>query len=201
MDTGRRAGRREPSAGFHCRGRPPPRPAPGRLPRPARLVGRASRPVLEPGLGFLRRHRRQGRAAGGRPRQDAGHALSPGCDTEFRREPAAALGQRRGDRVPRRGQGRHPADLGRARRAGFAGAAGVARRRRRGRRPGRRHAAERPGRGRDGAGDDLDRRDLVVLLARFRRARRARPFRADRAQGVRGGRRLLVQRQADPACG
>ena len=31
-----------------------------------------------------------------------------GCDTEFRREPAAPLGRRRGDRVPRRGQGRHP---------------------------------------------------------------------------------------------
>ena len=50
-----------------------------------------------------------------------------------------------------------------------------------------------------GARGDLDRRDLVVLLAGFRRARRARPLRPDRAQGVRDGRRLLVQRQADPA--
>ena len=56
-----------------------------------------------------------------------------------------------------------------------------------------------PGGDRADAGGHLDRRDLVVLLARFRRARRARPLRADRAQGVRGGRRLLVQRQADPA--
>ena len=45
----------------------------------------------------------------------------------------------------------------------------------------------------------LARRDLVVVLARFRRARRARPLRPDRAEGVHHGRRLLVQRQADPA--
>ena len=70
------------------------------------------------------------------------------------------------------------------------------RRRRRRRRPRRGHDAEFAGDHRADAGGHFARRHLLLLLARFRRARRARPLRPDRAQGVRDGRRLLVQRQA-----
>ena len=48
------------------------------------------------------------------------------------------------------------------------------------------------------AWSDGARRDLVVVVAGFRRAGRARPLRADRAARSLHGRRLLVQRQADP---
>ena len=62
-------------------------------------------------------------------------------------------------------------------------------------RPHRRDDAQHAGDGRGNAGDSLDRRRLVVLLARFRRAGRAGPVRPDRAGRVHRPRRLLVQRQ------
>ena len=100
--------------------------------------------------------------------------------------------------LPRRGQGGAAPELGRAERAGVAAAAGAGGGRRRGRRPRRGDAAEHARGHRADAGHRLDRRGLVVVLARFRRARRARPLRPDRAQGVHRRRRLLVQRQAHP---
>ena len=81
-------------------------------------------------------------------------------------------------------------------RAGLALAAGDAGGRRRRRRPGGGDDAEHARGDRGDARGSVDRRDLVVLLARFRRARRARPLRPDRAEAVRRLRRLLVQRQA-----
>ena len=165
--------------------------------RAARLVGRGSRRLLGSRLGFLRRHRREGRAPARRGRRHARGALLPGCAAELCREPPEGARSRHGARLPRRGQGRAAAELGRAPRARLAPAAGDARGGHRRRRPRRGDAAEPAGDDRRHARHRLARRDLVVLLAGFRRARRARPFRPDRPEALRRLRRLLVRRQGD----
>ena len=152
--------------------------------RAARLVGRGPRRLLGAAVGLLRRRRRQGRARAGRRRPDAGRGLLPRRAAELRREPPAQHRRRRRHRLPRRGQGRAPALLGRARRAGLAPAAAVPARRRQAGRPRRGDAAQHARDRRRHAGGRLARRDLVLLLARFRRARRARPLRPDRAGAV-----------------
>ena len=87
--------------------------------------------------------------------------------------------------------------LGRAARAGRArGILGAARPRGRTWRPRRRLHAESSGGTRRLPRDRLDRRDLVVVLARLRRLQRRRPLRADRAQGAPPRRRLPLRRQA-----
>ena len=63
------------------------------------------------------------------------------------------------------------------------------------RRPGGRHPAQHAREHRRRAGRRVDRRGVVVLLARLRRAGRARPLRPDRAQGADRLRRLLLRRQ------
>ena len=73
--------------------------------------------------------------------------------------------------------------------------ASPARGRRGGRRPGRRDHAQHAGEHRRRARHRLDRRGVVVLLARFRRPGRPRPLRPDRAQGADRLRRLLLRRQ------
>ena len=100
-----------------------------RLCRPAPLVGRATRRLLEPVLGFLRHRRREGRSRAGRRRQHAGGAcLLPRRASSISPRTCCAERRRRRARLPRRGQGRARAVLGRASRAGVAAAAGVARR-------------------------------------------------------------------------
>ena len=85
------------------------------LRRAACLVDRGSRRLLGSRLGFLRGHRREGRAPARRGRRHARGALLPGCAAELCREPPAGAWSRHGARLPRRGQGGAAAQLGRAR--------------------------------------------------------------------------------------
>ena len=144
-----------------------------------------SRRLLGPRLGFLRGHRREGRAPARRGRRHARDALLPGRAAEFCREPPAAARRRRrrsSSAARTRSSGGSSWDeLSRARLAPAAGDAGGGRRRRR---PRRGDAAEHAGDDRRHARHRLARRDLLLLLAGFRRARRARPFRADRAKAL-----------------
>ena len=97
------------------RSRAPQRPGARRLRRAARLVGRRSRRVLGPRLGFLRRHRREGRAAARRGQtRCATRASSPTARLNFAENLLRQTGRRHGDRLSRRGQGRAPPELGRA---------------------------------------------------------------------------------------
>ena len=117
-------------------------------------------------------------------RADAGRALVPGRQAQFRREPAARAGRRACDRLPQRA--RRPA---RARLAGSCAPRSrasppgfVARRRRAGRRRRRIPAEPSGGRHRHARGGE-PRRDLDLLLAGLRHRGRARPFRPGEAEG------------------
>ena len=200
MDTfeGADGGRRHD--GVHGLCRRAGRPALRGVRRPPRLVGGRSRRILVGGLGFLRRHRRQGRARSGRRRQDARRLLLSGRPPELRREPAPPERRRRCHRLLGRGQGAPPDELARAQRSRLEDAAGACGCRRRGRRPGGGDDAEHAGSDGADARHRLAGCDLLVLFAGFRRARRARSVRPDRTQGLRQLRRLLVQRQADRRC-
>ena len=172
-----------------------------RLCRPASLVDRGPRRLLDPGLGILRRDRRARRTRADRRRQHAGRLVLSGCDAEFRRKPAGDVRTVRRDRLSRRRQGRAAPVMGRIAGAGLAPAAGDARARREEGRPGGGDAAEHARGDCRHAGCGLARRDLVVLLAGFRRRRRARPLWPDRAGAVHRLRRLLVQWQAERRLG
>ena len=101
----------------------------------------------EPGLGLLRRHRRQGRAAARSTATGCrARASFPDATLNFAENLLRRAGRRR-RRIVFRGEDKveHAAVLRRTARARVAPAAGVARRRRRQGRPGRRHAAEHAG--------------------------------------------------------
>ena len=139
-----------------------------------------------------------GRTRADRRRQDAGRAFFPDATLNFAENLLGRSGDGRGDRLPRRGQGRAPAVLGRIAGAGLAPAAGDARARRR-----RRATASRR------CCPTCPRRSPRMLAAAsigaiwsscspdFGVRGRARPLRPDRARAVHRRRRLLVQRQAE----
>ena len=111
-----------------------------------------------------------------------GARFFPDATLNFAENLLKKTGPGRRHRVPRRGQGRAPAVVERAACADLAAAAAFPVARREQGRPRRGDDAQHAGDGRRHAGRRLDRRRLVVLLARFRRAGRARPVRPDRAR-------------------
>ena len=163
-----------------------------------RLVDPRARAILAVDVGFLRRHRRQGR-------RDRIWSTATRCPAragfrDARLNFAENLLRRRDardrDRVLGREQGPPQDELS----PSCTTRCRVLRRRLRalGVKPGDRVAGVHAQHARDhhrDARDDQHRRDLVVLLAGFRRAGRARPLRADRAEGAVLRRRLLLQRQ------
>ena len=161
------------------------------------LVGRRARGLLGLDLGLLRGS--CATAIRGRPRlaQMPGAEWFPGARLNYAEHvfrdrddgEVAILARLRAARAGR-------AHLGRAPRPGRRRRRRPARAGRRPRRPRRRLPAQHPRGDRRLPRHRLDRRRLVVLLARLRRRQRHRPLRPDRAQGPLRRRRLPLRRQA-----
>jgi hypothetical protein len=181
-------GRAGPDDPLHARARP------RELRRAVALVGRGPRGLLGVDLGPLRRRRRL--RPGARIHRDARRRVVPGRAGQLRRAPVPQDRRRRGGDRPRVGAaGALRVDVGgSAPRDGEHGGAAARAGRREGRPRGGLHA-EHPRDRRRVPGHGLDRRDLVVVLARLRRPLGDRPLRPDRAQGPADRRRLPLQRQ------